>query len=712
MSIRPTDFYFQTIQNHFIHMKINALNTLLLALIILIASACKTTGSKLLNETPEQKNERMDWWRDGRFGLFIHWGLYAVPAGEWNGKTDYGEWIRHTAEIPLETYDQFVSQFNPTEFDADEWVKMAKDAGMKYIVITSKHHDGFSIFDSQVSDFDIMATPFKRDILKELAEACQREGIRLCFYHSIMDWHHPDYLPRRPWEQDRSTEGADFNRYVDYMKSQLTELCTNYGEAPHVLWFDGEWESTWTSERGIDLYKFVRKLKPNILINNRVGAARDGMAGLTKEGGFGGDFGTPEQEIPPTGLPGVDWESCMTMNGHWGYNKADKNFKSTKELIHNLADIASKGGNFLLNVGPTAEGTFPQESVDRLREIGDWMKLNGDAIYGTSASPFESLDWGRVTMKQMGEDTWLYLHIFKAPEDGLLTVNGVSNEPGGAQFLAYPKVELLPVHRSEDALVIQLPEELPDPVNTVVVLVLKGKPDIHLPPKVVAKHDIFIEKTYLNFKPATPGTEIRYTLNGTSPTMESPLFTGPVLVENSVNISARLYRNGKPVSDTQRHKFVKVEPQPASELTVFAPGLQYFYFEGDWQKVPDFDTLTSIKKGTVTHFDRSAKNEKGEKYGFEYRGFIKIPQDEVYSFFTSSDDGSKLWINNQLVVDNDGLHGMKEKSGVVPLQAGYHEILVRYFNGAGGNDLKVEWESALLPKQAIPESALFYVPAK
>jgi alpha-L-fucosidase len=181
--------------------------------------------------------DRMDWWRQARFGLFIHWGLYAIPAGEWNGETWHAEWIRTTAQIPLTTYDDFVGQFNPVRFNAEEWVKMAKDAGMKYIVITSKHHDGFCLFDSPYTDFDIMATPFKRDILKELAIACEEQGMRLCFYHSILDWHHPDYLPRRDWETDRSSEDADFNRYKIYLKNQLRHLVTSYGDLG-VLWFD------------------------------------------------------------------------------------------------------------------------------------------------------------------------------------------------------------------------------------------------------------------------------------------------------------------------------------------------------------------------------------------------------------------------------------------------------------------------------------------
>ncbi|MDZ7312885.1 MAG: alpha-L-fucosidase, partial [candidate division KSB1 bacterium] len=329
-------------------------------------------------ETPAQHDARMQWWREARFGMFIHWGLYAIPAGEWKGNTNHAEWIRTTAQIPLDQYDKFVQQFNPVKFNAEEWVRLAKDAGMKYIVITSKHHDGFCLFDSKQTDFDVMSTPFKRDILKELSEACRKEGIKMCWYHSIMDWHHPDYLPRREWEKNRSTRGANFDRYVQYMKAQLKELLTNYG-AIGVLWFDGEWENTWNPQRGRDLYKYVRSLQPDIIINNRVGAGRSGMEGFTKEGEFAGDFGTPEQQIPATGLPGVDWETCMTMNDHWGYNQNDQNWKSSQELIRMLADIASKGGNFLLNVGPTAEGLFPQPSIDRLREIGQWMKVNSEA---------------------------------------------------------------------------------------------------------------------------------------------------------------------------------------------------------------------------------------------------------------------------------------------------------------------------------------------
>jgi len=428
-------------------------------------------------ETTAQHDARMAWWREARFGLFIHWGLYAVPAGEWKGKTDYGEWIRNNAQIPLAVYDTFVSRFNPVKFDAETWVRLAKDAGMRYIVITSKHHDGFALFDSKFSDFDVMATPFKRDILKELAAACRKEGLRLCFYHSIMDWHHPDYLPRREWEKDRPAAGADFDRYVPYMKNQVGELLANYGPIG-VLWFDGEWEKTWNEKYGRDLYQYVRSLQPDIIINNRVGASRSGMEGFSLDKESAGDFGTPEQQIPATGLPGVDWETCMTMNDNWGYNSHDQNFKSAETLIRMLADIASKGGNYLLNVGPTAEGVFPAASIDRLRAIGAWMKINGESIYSTQASPFQKLEWGRCTRKPTAGGTRLYLHVFNWPADGKLAVPGKSPAAQRAFLLSDPKRTALAVNRKDDALVISVPTQAPDPVDSVVVLDIAGSPEI------------------------------------------------------------------------------------------------------------------------------------------------------------------------------------------------------------------------------------------
>lgn len=440
----------------------------LLIIFLISATSCKKKEVK--------EPDRMDWWREARFGLFIHWGLYSIPAGEWKDRTDHAEWIRESAQIPLEQYDEFVSQFNPVNFNADEWVAMAKNAGMKYIVITSKHHDGFCLFDSKETDFDVMSTPFKRDILKELSDACAKQGIALCFYHSIMDWHHPDYLPRRNWETSRPAEGANMDSYVSHMKKQLKELLTNYGKIG-VIWFDGEWEDTWTHDRGKDLYNYLRKLSPDLIINNRVDKGRSGMAGLTKDSTYYGDFGTPEQEIPANGLPGVDWESCMTVNDHWGYNKNDQNWKSSEDLVHKLIDIASKGGNFLLNVGPTSEGVIPQASVDRLKDMGDWMKENGEAIYETQVSPFEKLDWGRCTQKEDGKNTVLYLHVFDWPNDGKLVVPGLQNKVVEAYALKDKSKAELDVEKADDkTITVDVNNVDQSKYATVIVLEIKGKP--------------------------------------------------------------------------------------------------------------------------------------------------------------------------------------------------------------------------------------------
>ena len=439
----------------------------------LLETATAASDSPYRNETPQLRNERMSWWRNARFGMFIHWGLYAVPAGEWNGQTNHAEWILTTAQIPVDQYEQFAPQFNPVHFDADQWVRMAKDAGMKYMVITSKHHDGFCLWDSDVTDYDVVdRTPFKRDILKELADACKKQGVTFCFYHSIMDWHHPDYLPRREWET-RPAEGADYQRYIAYMKAQLEELVTRYD--PAVLWFDGEWENTWTHEEGLKLYDYVRSLKPDIIINNRVDKGRRGMQGTFDQDEFAGDFGTPEQEIPATGLD-YDWESCMTMNNHWGWNKHDKSFKSTEDLIHKLVDIASKGGNFLLNIGPKPDGTFPEESIERLEQIGRWMDVNGESIYGTTASPFERLTWGCCTKKANSSGTTLYLHVFTWPENGQLFVPGLKNKPNTASLLA--NVEPLTTTVDEQGIIVQVPAESPDTIDTVIVLDIPGELDV------------------------------------------------------------------------------------------------------------------------------------------------------------------------------------------------------------------------------------------
>jgi alpha-L-fucosidase len=338
-------------------------------------------------------------------------------------------------------------------------VRIAKDAGMKYIVITSKHHDGFAMYGSKISNYDIVdATPYRRDPIKELAAEAKNQGLKFCVYYSILDWHYPT----------RFKSGGGKEEYLKYMKEQLRELITAYD--PAVLWFDGEWEDWWTEADGKDLYRYVRSLKPDIIINNRVGRGRQGMQGMNKtDQEYAGDFGTPEQEIPPSGLPGVDWESCMTMNTTWGFKSYDNEWKSSKEIIRNLIDIASKGGNYLLNVGPTAEGLIPEPSVERLAMVGKWMRVNGASIYGTTASPFpKQLEFGRATSKS-GR---VYVHVFDWPADGRLHLPSLGKAVKKVYLLATPR-KSLKFDDSPQGVALQLPPQAADPIATVVVLETK-----------------------------------------------------------------------------------------------------------------------------------------------------------------------------------------------------------------------------------------------
>ncbi|MFC2102547.1 alpha-L-fucosidase [Bacteroidota bacterium] len=656
-------------------------------------------------ESKVQHDTRMEWWRDARFGMFIHWGLYAIPAGEWDGKTNYGEWIRHSAQIPLETYDKFQGEFNPVDFNANEWVKIAHDAGMKYIVITSKHHDGFCMFDTKQTEFNIMESPFGRDVMKELADACRKYDMKFCFYYSIMDWHHPDYLPRRIWETERNADNADYLRYLSYMKNELKELLTQYGDIG-VLWFDGEWESTWNDKFGKEIYSYVRSLQPDIIINNRVGAGRMDMEGLTEEGAFGGDFGTPEQQIPPTGLPGTDWETCMTMNDHWGYNKANTEYKSTKEIIQMLTDIASKGGNYLLNVGPTDKGRFPDQAITRLKEIGKWMSVNGESIYGTVASPFSSTPWGRCTMKEGTDTITLYLHIFDWPLDGRLVIDGCMNDPITAVLLSNPRKKLN-VSRDDDKIVVLLPKKATDPYNSVVKLTLHGPLDITNPPDIIAYNDSFVDRMKLELVCNRPNVEIRFTGDGTDPVDTSFLYTQPLEITGTVTVKARCFRDGKPVSGTATRTFKGVLPMAPKNIKDPEPGIRFQYVEGEWDSLPDFSTLTPVKSGILPYFTFDPRNQQ-ENFGFSYTGFILIPKRNIYTFYTDSDDGSALYIGNKLVVDNDGLHGLRLKEGSVGLTAGFHPIRVTFFERSGSDELKVYIKSPDLPKQLIPQEWLVH----
>lgn len=437
-------------------------------------------------ETKAEKDARLKWFREARFGMFIHWGLYAIPAGRWDGKEvpGIGEWIMNRASIPVADYKALAPKFNPTQFSAETIVGLAKQAGMKYIVITSKHHDGFAMFDSKADPFNIVqATPFKRDPLKELAAECRKQGIKFGFYYSQdQDWTAPGGAAYKTGDHQPPTfhwDPAQNGVFSDYLRKkclpQLKELLANYGEYPAIIWFDTPTKDM-TPELAGEIVSVLNQ-HPKLIWNNRLG------------GGYQGDTETPEQYIPARGYPGRDWESCMTMNDTWGYKQDDHNFKSTETLLRNLIDIASKGGNYLLNIGPMASGEVPEEEVVRLKEVGKWLAVNGESIYATQPTLFgaEAGSFSETEKDKEGKPkfvpSWkwrsttkpgkIYIHLFEWPGSSF-TLESVPRSVKSAYLLADPKKSQLAVAKQGSGVKVRLPESAPDPIATVLVLETAG----------------------------------------------------------------------------------------------------------------------------------------------------------------------------------------------------------------------------------------------
>ena len=462
--------------------------TRILAVLLCTVAASAALGQPALHEMPEERDQRIAWWREARFGMFVHWGLYSGLAGTWDGKpvaTSGGmEWIQQRVKADTATYaSRAVPLFRPTPGFAREWARLAKDAGARYVVFTTKHHDGFALHDSRVSDFDA-GSILHRDLVKEIVEALRAEGLRVGFYHSVIDWHHDQYeyarsrqLPHPLKEQPYPNGTRDHRRYLDYLHGEVNELLSNYGPVD-IMWWDYSAQDFQGQEawRAFDLMALARSRQPRIIMNNRL--FRIPEAGWKSMGTAGyaptldpqyGDFITPEQHIPDTGMPGVDWETCMTMNTTWGYSEHDHAWKPDETLIRNLVDVASKGGNYLLNIGPKGDGSVPEESVRSMHAIGAWMKVNGESIYGTTASQFADLPWGRSTTK----GNTRYFHVFEWPAGGRLLVPGLKAPVRSARLLAGGALKTQP---DAAGLIVDLPSRAPDPIASVIAVELEPTP--------------------------------------------------------------------------------------------------------------------------------------------------------------------------------------------------------------------------------------------
>ena len=447
--------------------------------LVLITNINGFAQKRLSNETDEQKAKRMEWWTNDRFGMFIHWGIYSLPARH--------EWVKKYEKITDENYQKYFDNFNPDLYNPREWAKKAKDAGMKYAVITTKHHDGFCLFDSKFTDYKATKTPYGKDLIREWVDAFRAEGIKIGFYYSLLDWHHPDYTidkihpqaPANSAQYEVLNKNRDMNKYRQYLKNQVKELLTNYGKID-IMWLD----YTFPGEHGKDsedwdaknLLAMVRKLQPGIIINDRLGL---------KEYEDGWDFTTPEQlkvpAWPEINGKKIAWETCQTFSGSWGYFRDEYTWKSTEQLLVLLIESVSKGGNLLLNVGPTARGVFDERAQESLQSMGDWMKYNSRAIYGCTQAPAGFKAPENCLLTYNPKTNRLYIHLLVYPLENL-TLEGYQGKIKYAQLLhdgseikmeENPRAFWIQTNENKDILNLRLPVQKPNDKIPVIEIILK-----------------------------------------------------------------------------------------------------------------------------------------------------------------------------------------------------------------------------------------------
>lgn len=673
------------------------------------------------------------WFKDAKFGIFIHWGVYSVPA--WCTKGNYAEWYQqglqttdtarqkfHKENYGSRSYYDLASDFKAELFNPDAWAKLFEESGAKYIVLTSKHHDGFTLWPSKEADRDwgfkwnaVDIGP-KRDLLGDLFKAVRKTSVHAGMYYSLYEWFNPLWL-------------KDKNKFAtEHTWPQMKDLIENY--KPDVFWTDGDWDvpaETWKSQEFLAWLYNESPVKDKIVVNDRWGSGV-----RFKHGGIY----TPEYQ-PDLDFEDHYWEESRGMGYSYGYNREEDawDYNSTQSLVLQLIDKVSRGGNFLLDIGPDAHGKIPPIMQERLLQIGDWMMVNGEAIYNTTKWK-ESSQWsdGNRNYKDRSGDMLLKITIDpdpgyavkeffytynahtnslyaifpKYPDNRQLTLKDI-NLPAGTVISFLSTSEKLNWESAGRNTVIHLPEYNPNKIKAPYAFVLKINNYGKFLPKPVIDVDYkkSAAKPVISFLVSQPAT-VRYTTNGNEPTIESTLYTKPFSIDKTVIIKAKTFGVGILSSNTTTHKVKTYDWKKGMSLSGLKPGIGYKYYQPD----KDINLVSSFKTAVVSTGVADnislAKKQRNEKFAFEFTGYIKIIKDGMYSFYTQSDDGSKLFIDDEEVVDNDGDHGSTEMSGKVALKKGYHKIRVIYYDGGGGSELKVLFNAEGENKKELPGSLLFH----
>jgi len=673
------------------------------------------------------------WFKDAKFGIFIHWGVYSVPG--WSTKGNYAEWYQqglqtkdtarqkfHKAKFGNRSYYDLANDFKAELFNPDAWAKLFEASGAKYIVLTSKHHDGFTLWPSKEADRDwgfkwnaVDVGP-KRDLIDDLFKAVRKTSVHAGMYYSLYEWFNPLWL-------------KDKNKFVtEHTWPQMKDLINNY--KPDVFWTDGDWDvppETWKSQEFLAWLYNDSPVKDKIVVNDRWGSGvRFKHAGIY----------TPEYQ-PDLDFEDHYWEESRGMGYSYGYNREEDawDYNSAQSLVLQLIDKVSRGGNFLLDIGPDAHGKIPPIMQERLLQIGEWMKINGEAIYNTTKWK-ESTQWSDGNRNYKDRSGDMLLKITIDPEPGyavkeiFYTYNANTNSlyaifpkypdnkilvlkniklPAGAKVNFLSTEKDLKWNEAGENTEIELPEYNPNSIKAPYAFVLK----INNYGKFLSKPAISIDynesasNPNISFQVLQPAT-IRYTTDGSEPNAQSELYSNPFSISKTSIIKAKAFQAGILPSNTLTENAKTYGWKTSVKTTGLKPGILFKYYQPDKDINMSTSFQTAMVSMGVTDVISLEKKQRAEKFAFEFTGYIKIPKDDIYTFYTQSDDGSKLFIDNEAVVDNDGDHGMIEMNGKAALKKGYHKLRVVYFDSGGGNDLKVLYNAEGGTKTMLPGSILFH----